>query len=367
MRITWAMERIVAEELSCTVEMDDTARQVCKLFDYPFDGVSRFTVPDMAPIAGKFGLGLIVGPSGSGKSTLLRQHFGQPKTPEWEPNKAIVSHFANAKEAYERLGAVGLNSIPSWMRPYHVLSTGEKFRADLARQVESGAAIDEFTSVVDRNVAKSCAAALRRHVTNADLKGIVVASCHLDIIEWLQPEWIFDTSTGQMAGRRLHRRPPINLRIEPCRSDEWKTFGVHHYLNTTMNKASRCWIATWDGVKVGFVSALSFPNQHLKNAWREHRTVVLPDFQGLGIGVAISDAVAGIFVSEGCRYFSKTAHPRFGEYRNQSLLWKPTSKNGRDRQDYSPWITTKEDSHKAKHMNRVCYSHEFVGAEPSRT
>src|SRR6185503_8832576 len=129
MRITWAMEKIVAEELSCTVEMDDTARQICKLFDYPFDGVSRFTVPDMAPITGKFGLGLIVGPSGSGKSTLLRQHFGQPKTPEWEPNRAIVSHFANAKEAYERLGAVGLNSIPSWMRPYHVLSTGEKFRA----------------------------------------------------------------------------------------------------------------------------------------------------------------------------------------------------------------------------------------------
>jgi GNAT superfamily N-acetyltransferase len=219
---------------------------------------------------------------------------------------------------------------------------------------------------VDRNVAKSCAAALRRYVTNADLRGVVVASCHYDIIEWLQPDWVFDTSTGQMAGRGSHRRPPINLRIEPCGAGEWQTFGIHHYLNTTMNKAARCWLASWDGTKVGFVSALAFPNQHLKNAWREHRTVVLPDFQGLGIGVAISDAVAEIFLTDGCRYFSKTAHPRFGEYRNQSPLWRATTKNGRDRQDYSPWITTKEDGYKAQHAARVCYSHEFVGAsEPA--
>ena len=348
-------------DMKCTVQLDETARQVCKLFDYTFDGESKFTIPDPRPIPEKFGIGLVVGPSGSGKSTLLRQYFGEPSAPRWQKDKAIVSHFRDAKEAYERLGAVGLNSIPSWMRPYHVLSTGEKFRADLARQVGDGAIIDEFTSVVDRNVAKSCAAALRRHVTNAALQNIVIASCHYDIIEWLQPEWIFDTSTGHRAGRRLERRPSINLRIEPCTADEWKSFGVHHYMNTTMNKAARCWLASWDLTRVGFVSALSFPNQYLKNAWREHRTVVLPDFQGLGIGVAISNAVANIFVGEGCRYFSKTAHPRFGEYRNNSVLWRATSKNGRDRQDYSPWITTKEDKHKKQHANRVCYSHEFVG------
>jgi hypothetical protein len=121
-RITWAMEKIMAEELSCTVDLDDTARHVCKLFDYAFDGVSRFSVPEMAAVPEGFGIGLIVGPSGSGKSSLLRRHFAQPQMPEWLPNRPIVSHFADAKMAYERLGAVGLNSIPSWMRPYHVLS-----------------------------------------------------------------------------------------------------------------------------------------------------------------------------------------------------------------------------------------------------
>lgn len=354
------VELFFETELVCEVQVDETAKEVCGLFDYDFTGVSRFAVPLLPSIPSEFGIGLIVGPSGSGKSTLLSR-FGTPRTPEWFHDKAIASHFSSAKDAYEKLGAVGLNSIPSWMKPYHVLSTGEKFRADLARQISNGAVIDEFTSVVDRNVAKSCAAALRRHVSRAGIRGVVVASCHYDIIEWLQPDWAFDTFTGQMAGRGAESRPKINLRIEPCDSKEWAAFGVHHYLNTTMNKSARCWLATWGDVCVGFVSALAFPNANFKRAWREHRTVVLPDFQGLGIGVAISDAVAQMFVEEGCRYFSKTAHPRFGEYRNQSPLWKPTSKNRRARLDYSASYVTKEDGHKMRHATRICYSHEFVG------
>lgn len=351
-------------ELTCVVEVDDTAREICALFDYEFSGVSRFAVPRMPEPPGVFGIGLIVGPSGTGKSTLLRR-FGIPTAPRWDDCKAIASHFDTAQHAYERLGAVGLNSIPSWMRPYHVLSTGEKFRADLARQIGGGAVIDEFTSVIDRNVAKSCAAAMRRYVTRAGVTGMVLASCHYDIIDWLQPDWVFDTFTGQLAGRGLERRPSISLKIEPCSAEDWSAFGVHHYLNTSMNKAARCWLVSWGGVRVGFVSALAFPNANFKKGWREHRTVVLPDFQGLGIGVAASDAVAQMFVSDGCRYFSKTAHPRFGEYRNQSPLWKPTSKNRRARSDYREGYATKEDGHKMRHAARVCYSHEFIGAAPA--
>jgi len=350
------------DALTCVVELDDTALEVCRLFDYEFSGESKFSVPAMPTVPKSFGIGLIAGPSGSGKSTLL-QKFGSPMVPQWSKNRAIVSHFSGAKDAYERLGAVGLNSIPSWLRPYHVLSTGEKFRADLSRQISDGAVIDEFTSVIDRNVAKSCATAMRRYVTQAGITGMVVASCHYDIIDWLQPDWVFDTFTGQLSDRGLKRRPCIDLQIEPCSAEEWSAFSVHHYLNTSMNKAARCWVATWNGVKVGFVSALAFPNANFKHAWREHRTVVLPDFQGLGIGVAISDAVAKMFVFDGCRYFSKTAHPRFGEYRNQSPKWKATSKNQRARNDYREDYATKEDNHKMKHAARVCYSHEYVGVQ----
>ena len=140
-------------------------------------------------------------------------------------------------------------------------------------------------------------------------------------------------------------------------------FRHHHYLDGNINKAARCWIGTWNGIPVGFAASLPFPSGTIKNAWRGHRTVVLPDYQGLGLGVRISDAVATMFVSEGYRYFSKTAHPRMGEYRNNSTLWKPTSKNGINRQDYKRRISKIEGSYQMKHADRLCYSHEFIGGK----
>jgi GNAT superfamily N-acetyltransferase len=247
------------------------------------------------------------------------------------------------------------------MRPYHVLSTGEKFRADMARRLGDSATVDEFTSVVDRNVAASCANSIRRYVDQKGLTGLVFASCHYDIIEWLRPDWIFDTNTNRMVGRGSERRPEIVLEMLPCGAEAWAMFRNHHYLDGNLNKSSRCWLFTWNDTPIGFTSAVTLPSGTLKRAWREHRTVVLPDFQGLGLGVRISDATAEVFVRDGCRYFSKTAHPRMGEYRNRSPLWKPTTKNGISRQDYKTRLSNFEGRYQMKHADRVCYSHEYIG------
>lgn len=342
------------------VEIDDIVRKLSASFDYEFNGVSTFYPPEMPSIPDSFGIGLIVGSSGSGKSTLLKQ-FGVEAEITWNSSKAICSHFASAEEAQAKLSAVGLNSIPAWMRPYQVLSTGEKFRADLARRLANGAVVDEFTSVVDRNVAKACSYAIRRYCDRQGLSRMVFASCHYDIIEWLQPDWVFDTNTGQLVGRGSKRRPEIKLEILPCSTEAWTVFRSHHYLNNSINKASRCWLVLWNSTLIGFSSSLSFPNGNIRNAWREHRTVVLPDYQGMGLGVRISDAIAKMFKDQGCRYFSKTSHPRMGCYRESSPLWRPTSKNKKDRKDYDPAKKTKEDAHKMRHAKRVCFSHEFIG------
>ena len=352
----------MSNEISCNVIVDDVVRTLSKSFDYTFDGRSTFTPPNMPQLPMQFGIGLIVGSSGTGKSTLLKR-FGTEVKADWDSTKAVCSHFKDANDAMERLSAVGFNSIPSWMRPYHVLSTGEKFRADMARQLGSGSVIDEFTSVVDRTVAKSCANAVRRYVDQNKIHSMVFASCHHDIIDWLQPDWIFDTNSGILTARGSERRPDIILEVVPCDFKAWTMFSNHHYLDSNLNKASRSWIVTWDGIPVGFSSALPFPSGTIKKAWREHRTVVLPDYQGLGLGVRISDAVATMFVQDGYRYFSKTAHPRMGEYRNKSPLWRPTSKNGINRQDYKSRISTIEGSYQMKHADRLCYSHEYMGEQ----
>lgn len=347
--------------MRCKVEVDDIVSELSNSFDYEFDGTSTFTPPEMPPVPDCFGIGLIVGSSGSGKSTLLKG-FGSELDLTWDNSKAIVSHFESAEDAADRLGAVGLNSIPSWMRPYEVLSTGEKFRADLARRIGDNAVVDEFTSVVDRTVAKSCARALRRYVTSKGIKGLALASCHRDIADWLEPDWVFDTDTGVMSGRGSER-PSIEVELIPCNSDAWALFRKHHYLDHNLNKSARCWVALWRGTPVGFTSVIAFPSGNWSNGWREHRTVVLPDYQGLGIGNRISDATGEMVLSWGGRYFSKTSHPRMGGYRNASNLWRATSKNNMARKDYATNRKSKEMGHKHRHINRVCFSHEYLGVK----
>ena len=197
--------------LKSIVIQDEITKEISQSFDYEFNGETKFEIPyfDMQQ---NFQIGLIVGASGSGKSSLLNQ-IGKTKPFTWNQDKAIASHFVTANDAKEKLNAVGLNSIPSWLKPYQVLSNGEKFRADLAIQLNDNALIDEFTSVVDRNVAKSCSNAIQKYIRKQNLQKIVFASCHYDIIEWLQPDWVYDTTTNRLTVGRGSVRPEIQLEI----------------------------------------------------------------------------------------------------------------------------------------------------------
>lgn len=353
-------------KLEATVEVDDILKKSCEPFDYEFNGTSYFELPKFdAPQRDKnWSIGLIVGPSGSGKTHLLKYNYGITEFPNWNKSKAIVSHFENSDDAKNRLSAVGLNSIPSWCRPFHVLSNGEQFRANIAKMLQSDTSFDEFTSVVDRTVAKSCCNAIQRYIKNSGISGVVFSSCHYDIIEWLQPDWCFDTLTGTMLPRGcLQRRPPITITIEPCSKSWWNIFKHHHYLTSEINISSEMFLASWDNIPVGFASCIAMPSGTLKNAWRGHRTVVLPDYQGLGIGVRLSDWMGERAISLGRRYFSKTAHPSMGLYRDNSKLWKPTSKNHHSRNDIHGRNKNYHEMNKTLRTNKWCYSHEYIGAK----
>lgn len=182
--------------LISTVKTDEFILASQKSFDCIFDGTSKFYPWEKPIIPDNFKIGVIVGGSGTGKSTLLK-HFGSEEIPEWNNEKAIISHFETPDEAINKLMSVGLNTIPSWYKPYNVLSNGEKFRADLARKLSSNAVIDEYTSVVDRNVAKAASVALNRYINNSDISNVVISTCHFDIIDWLQPDWVINTDTGE--------------------------------------------------------------------------------------------------------------------------------------------------------------------------
>jgi len=331
--------------------------------DVPVEDYSVTLINDDIELPDSWRVGLICGPSGSGKSTLLAQ-FGKTYSHEWDNKKSIISCFVHLTpdDAAKLLCAVGFSSIPSWMRPYRHLSTGEKFRADLAMAISQDKdviIIDEFTSVVDRNVAKASANSVRKYLRNHPNKRVVLASCHEDIIEWLQPDWIFNPAEGKTTlPRGCLRRPEINLEILRCKYEAWGLFKQHHYLSAGLNKSARCFLAYWKEVPVAFVGVLALPHPVIKKGWRASRTVVLPDYQGLGIGVRLSDAMGAFVKAGGGRYFSKTIHPAMINYRlAHPELWKETSHSRESRpQDYKGmvdrnWIATP----------RPCYAFEYVG------
>ena len=138
-------------------------RQVAGMFDLPADAGTRseflVRIPSMDE---PWSIGAIVGPSGSGKTTIAKQAFGERLVDRWDwpGDRCILDGFPQRmgiREITQLLGSVGFSSPPAWLRPFHLLSNGEQFRVNLARtlaEMPELAVVDEFTSVVDRTVAR---------------------------------------------------------------------------------------------------------------------------------------------------------------------------------------------------------------------
>jgi len=276
-------------------------------------------------------IGLIVGPSGAGKTTLATELFPKAYLHEafdWPAKASLLDAFPehlSIKDITAALNAVGFSSPPHWLKTWHHLSNGQKFRAELARcllmDVDT-VVFDEFTSVVDRDVAKICSAAVAKTIRKRARPQLVAVSCHFDIIDWLQPDWMYDVAADRFEWRRLRRRPPVRLEIHQTTRRAWTLFRGHHYLSADLHQSARCYVAWWGERPVAFTAVLHQPNQKSRNRKREHRTVVLPDYQGVGIGNAVSAAIAQWHLDQGWKYSSVTSHPAMIRHRLKSAQWK---------------------------------------------
>ena len=301
--------------VECPIHDSFRVQQIAGLFDVPVAARARqsFSV-DVPDCSGPWRVGAIVGPSGSGKTRAARAAFGDcfHVPGGWPADQAVIDGFGDRpiREITRALTAVGLSSPPAWLRPYAVLSTGERFRCDLARALLEGGPVvvfDEFTSVVDRTVAKIASAAVASAVRGGGLaRRFVAVTCHYDVLAWLEPDWVVDMAGRRLTRRRL-RRPRIDLEIFRCRNDAWRLFGPHHYLSATLHHSAQCFMATWTGRPVAFVAVL--PMTGKRDYRRVSRIVVLPDFQGVGIGSRVLDTVAAIYRRGGQRMGITAAHP----------------------------------------------------------
>lgn len=157
----------------------------------------------------EWNIGLIVGASGTGKTTIAKELYGNEIISNLQyKEKSVIDDMprnCNVEEIEKMFYSVGFGSVPSWLKPYNVLSNGEKMRVDLARLLleKDFIVFDEFTSVVDRQVAKTSCIAINKAIKKTN-KQFIAVTCHYDVIEYLQPDWIFDTNQMKQLFQLAH-------------------------------------------------------------------------------------------------------------------------------------------------------------------
>ena len=289
-------------------------------------------------------IGMIVGPSGSGKSSIGKS-FWEGETPTdlsagWPADRPVVDAIApdgdfNAVTA--ALASVGLGDVPSWLRPFHVLSVGEKFRAGAARVLSEAperVIIDEFTSALDRQVARFGAMAFAKSWRRLDGgRQCLLLSCHRDIVEWIQPDWIFDTATGKYSSAVGVQRPRFQLDIYKTGWHYWPLFERHHYLKLPNMIAACCYVGVVDGEPVCHV-AVGTRNKGAGVEARACRLVVLPEWQGAGVGMKFLNAICEMNLrgEDGARLPGRpvttlfhTSHPGLAAALRRDRRWRQVS------------------------------------------
>lgn len=295
-------------------------QQLEAMFDVPPKERQRLEWKVDLPIENeKWNVGLIVGPSGAGKSTIGKEIFKSEYQPEivWK-EKSVIDDFRqdiSIETITAVCSAVGFNTVPAWMRPYSVLSTGEKFRVEIARrllELPDPIVVDEFTSVVDRQVAKIGAYAVQKYVRKNNRQFIGI-SCHYDVEEWLMPDWIYDVSAMEYRARGSLqlKRPELQAEIRRVPYEAWRLFAPFHYLTADLHKAAKCFCVFIGEQPVSFIGILHRPN------WRKagqdvkgiSRAVTLPDWQGVAVMPYLAGAAGAAYKALGWRLRAYPAHP----------------------------------------------------------
>ena len=325
--------KTISVKLICPASRTYRAARVRSMFNVTAKAGRTFTARCDLPVdETAWQIGLVIGPSGSGKSSIgnaVWEGKAYHRAFRWSPGP-IIDDIAPARDFNDvagALSAVGLGTVPSWLRPFRALSTGEKFRAELARLLLSDRkrlVIDEFTSVVDRQIARIGASAFSK-AWRRRTGQVILLSCHRDIVEWVCPDWILDTEDFSFRrGGLQQRRPPIKIDLYQTNWSPWKVFEEHHYLKLPLMIAATNYVALHAGEPVAHVAVST--SAGLKTA-RMCRLVVMPEWQGAGVGLRFMNWVAGQWLKGNNRYRKRmttifhTSHPGLAAALRRNRSW----------------------------------------------
>lgn len=292
-----------------------------------------------ADITSKYNVGLIVGASGSGKTTLAKQIYGQDCfKSDLDKSKPIIDQLPKElsyDECANLLSGIGLTSVPCWIRPVYTLSNGQTARAEAALMMsknDSFTVLDEWTSVVDRTVAKVMSHCVQKHARKTD-KQVVLLSCHYDVIEWLNPDWIIDCNEQKFIDRRSlscderKRTEQLTFEIREVEKSTWKNFSKYHYLSENLPGGFIKTYGIFHGQnQIGFQCFANYTPHSDKSKpmiLHSNRTVIHPDYAGLGLGIHVINETSKIVKQQGFKVMAKfSSTPIYKSFLKHSDKWK---------------------------------------------
>jgi GNAT superfamily N-acetyltransferase len=217
---------------------------------------------------------------------------------------------------------------------------------------------DEFTSVVDRQVAKIGAHAVQKYVRKHNRKFVAV-SCHYDIIDRLQPDWVFEPAIMAFARRSLQQRPKIDGRVSRVPYGAWKLFSPFHYLTASLHTSARCFVLFAGDEPTSFAGMLHRPHPRVRDIIGCSRLVTLPDWQGLGLAMMLIDQMGAAYKAIGKRLHTYPAHPSLIRSFDKSPKWVLQKRPGTF--DPKEGRSTTLNNGKGGSKQRPCAVFEYCG------
>lgn len=315
--------------LTCDTSRSYAALRAAQSCDLDVEKKLSHVLQIEADIVTPFSVGLIVGKSGSGKTTLAREMFGKIAGLRYEAKKSLIDNFPSDMsydEVVRILASCGLSSVPEWLKPIAILSNGERARAEIALSFARNdfSIVDEFTSVLDRDVARVTSHVAQKFVRKAG-KSVVFLTPHYDVIDWLLPDWIIDTNKSTYSDFRnvtKERKKKMAFEIRETEKSCWRMFEKYHYLSASLPRGeSYCFGLFFNGAQLGvnFFSTL-MPGQN--NIVHFNRTVVLPEWCGIGLGEKLITETSRIMRRRGKRVLGKFSNSAVAVSLLRSEAWR---------------------------------------------
>ena len=138
-------------------------------------------------------------------------------------------------------------------------------------------------------------------------------SCHYDVVEWLNPDWIIDCNKQEYTDRRLlwqdfKREEQLNFQIKQITKESWSYFRKYHYLSEKLHGGDNHFYGLFKNEnQIGFLCFSNYvPHRKgTKKIYHFNRLVIHPDFSGFGLGISFINKTSEIMKKKDFRIMGK--------------------------------------------------------------